>query len=349
MLRHLTRISVSLTVTGLFGAGVVAGSAGQLALASTQAVRAHRSVASRFPAPFGREWQSWAYDPAQHDVVLFGGDTFHGNNGGKVLGKTWTWNGRWTEKHPAKSPSARTGAAIVYDPATKQLLLFGGSTLLGTSGGYLGDTWSWNGRNWIKLHPASSPSARHNADMIYDAATRQVLLFGGYDFGYLGDTWSWNGRTWTQLHPASSPSARDTESLVYDPVSKTAIMFGGFSSSTGRLGDTWSWNGRTWTQLHPATSPGRVSPVWQSAYDPATKQLIVYGGDNDEGFSQSTWAWTGKTWTALNPAANPGPRGYGAMTYDLDRKELLLLDGRGDSSVNPRGVWKWNGRNWLAP
>ncbi len=224
-------------------------------------------------------------------MVLFGGDTGQGANSGNVLGTTWTWNGRWTERHPASTPSARTGAAVVYDPATRQLLLFGGSSRPATEGGFLGDTWIWTGKTWTRLHPAASPSARHNADMIYDAATKKVILFGGYDGSYLGDTWSWNGTTWTKLQPAHSPSPRDTESLVYDPATKTAIMYGGFSGSTGRLSDTWSWNGSTWTQLQPAASPGVVSPVWQSAYDPAARQLIVYGGDND--------AW-------LQPGA-PGP------------------------------------------
>jgi hypothetical protein len=331
------------TVIALAAALALTGAAG------TGPALASGSAASKFPAPFGRVWDSWAYDPAQHDVVLFGGDTDRGGgNGGIVLGTTWTWNGRWTERHPAHAPSARTGAAIVYDPATSQLLLFGGSARPGTGGGFFGDTWIWTGRTWTRLHPAAAPSARHNADVFYDAASRKVILFGGYDGAYLGDTWSWNGTTWTKLNPAHSPSPRDTESLVYDPAAKAAVMYGGFNVPDGRLSDTWSWNGSTWTQLSPAGSPGVVSPVWQSAYDPASRQLIVYGGDLDGAFSHSTWSWTGATWTELNPAANPGPRGYGSMTYDPALKDLLLIGGSGNGT-NPRGVWKWNGRTWLAP
>ncbi len=222
---------------------------------------------------------------------------------------TWTRTGTtWTHQHPAQSPSARTGAAIVWDPATRQLLLFGGSTRPYTEGGFLGDTWTWTGTTWRHLDPAVSPPARHNADMVYDAASRDVILFGGYDGSYLGDTWSWNGTTWTRLHPARSPSRRDTDSVVYDPATRSAIMYGGYSASTGRLSDTWSWNGATWTQLHPARSPGVDSPAWQSAYDAAARQLILYGGDLDGSYGQATWTWTGRTWTQLHPAANPGPR-----------------------------------------
>ena len=47
--------------------------------------------------------------------------------------------------------------------------------------------------------------------MAYDAATGQLVLFGGFDQQHgadLNDTWTWNGTTWTQLSPATSPPAR---------------------------------------------------------------------------------------------------------------------------------------------
>jgi hypothetical protein len=223
--------------------GVAAGTA----IASPQA--GHR------PAPVGRVWASWAYDPARHSVVLFGGDTSYQSGPDVVIGTTWTRNGAtWIRRHPPVSPSPRTGAAMVYDGATHQLLLFGGSRLPFSGGGYLAGTWAWNGATWTRLHPATSPPARHNADMVYDGARHEVILFGGYDGSYLNDTWAWNGATWTQLHPAASPLPRDTHSLVYDPATKTTVLFGGFNGV--RLSDTWSWDGVTWTQLHPATSPG---------------------------------------------------------------------------------------------
>jgi hypothetical protein len=50
----------------------------------------------------------------------------------------------WTQLSPANSPSARYGSSMAYDPATGQMLLFGGSS----SGGELNDTWDWDGTNW---------------------------------------------------------------------------------------------------------------------------------------------------------------------------------------------------------
>ena len=52
---------------------------------------------------------------------------------------------------------------------------------------------------WTKQHPAAHPSARQGASMAYDAATRNIVLFGGRHFGcpcsagYLHSTWTWGG------------------------------------------------------------------------------------------------------------------------------------------------------------
>src|SRR5262245_20663037 len=55
----------------------------------------------------------------------------------------------------------------------------------------------------------ASPSARYAAQMDYDAATGNIVLFGGATRGGVdGDTWTFNGTTWTQLSPSTSPAAR---------------------------------------------------------------------------------------------------------------------------------------------
>jgi hypothetical protein len=318
--------------------------AGKAALAS-QLADSRESKATGIRPP-GRENDSFAFDPRHDDFVMFGGD-----NHTTVFGDTWILHGTtWSQVHPAHAPSARTGAALVYDPATRQLLLFGGSSKVAFGGGFSNQTWVWTGCTWRQLHPATSPSPRHNADMIYDAATHDVILFGGYGGSYLNDTWSWNGTTWTQLSPAVSPSPRDTDALVYDPASQTAILYGGFSLSTGRLSDTWSWNGTTWTQLSPATSPGVTSPGWQAAYDAACGQVLLFGGDTDSPLPPAggTWTWNGTTWTQLIPALNPPGLGSGAMTYDSTSKQVYLFGGFADAAgtVYPNDTWSWNGSIW---
>src|SRR5258708_7340736 len=58
----------------------------------------------------------------------------------------------------SKSPPARAGAGMAYDELRKVTVLFGGegSSML------FGDTWTFDGRNWNELHPATSPPARRN-------------------------------------------------------------------------------------------------------------------------------------------------------------------------------------------
>jgi hypothetical protein len=294
--------------------------------------------------PPGRAWPSFAYDRAQHELVLFGGD-----NGSTVFGDTWTQkDGTWIRQHPAQSPSPRTGAAMVYDAATRQLLLFGGSRLIGTAGGFYGDTWIWTGCTWRILHPATSPPARHNADMIYDAATRNVVLFGGYDGQYLGDTWTWNGTTWTQQDTPTAPAPRDTGSFAYDSATGTGVLYGGFNGATV-FTDTWSWNGTTWTQLTPATSPGPVQAGWQMADDTATGQVLLFGGHLQQSNTNAsaTWEWNGTTWTQLSPVTSPHGRGHGSMTYNSATQRIVLFGGQGPlENTYPATTWEWNGTTW---
>jgi hypothetical protein len=317
---------------------------GVVSVTGAQAASAGLSASGSHPA--GRAWPSLAYEPCKHEVVLFGGD-----NGSTVYGDTWIYrDGAWTQEHPAVSPAPRTGAALVYDAATRQLLLFGGSSKIGTAGGFFGDTWIWTGTTWRQLHPATSPPARHNADMIYDAADRDVVLFGGYDGQYLGDTWTWNGTTWTQQDTPTAPAPRDTGSFGYDSATGTGILYGGFNG-VSVFTDTWAWNGSSWTQLSTTTSPGPVQTGWQMADDAATGQLLLFGGHRQQANTNAgaTWAWDGTTWTQLSPAHSPGGRGHGSMTYDSATQQIILFGGEGyQEDTYPASTWAWTGTTWHA-
>jgi hypothetical protein len=293
--------------------------------------------------PRGREWSAFAYYPPKSELVLFGG-----RRPGTIFGDTWTRTGStWTQQHPTRSPSARTGASMVYDPASNQLLLFGGSATTGT--GFSGQTWTWNGSNWTLLHPATSPPGREDQQMAYDAATGTVILFAGFHgTGYWDDTWSWNGTTWTQLTTPTPPMGRDSAAFVYDPATSQLILFGGFRGSGFSPGDTWDWTGTTWTQLSPAHSPGIEVFARQAAYDTDTNQLLLFGGDAGHNtFLNKTWTWTGTDWQQLSPATSPPPRAYGAMTFDDATGQVVLFSGSENALKSfPTTTWAWNGSTW---
>jgi hypothetical protein len=56
--------------------------------------------------------------------------------------------------------------------------------------------------DWTQASPTHSPAPRYDTGMAYDAATGQVVLFGGghnnYPGDHWGDTWTWDGSDWTQ-------------------------------------------------------------------------------------------------------------------------------------------------------
>src|SRR5438067_931367 len=129
-------------------------------------------------------------------------------------------------------PSARQGAAMAYDAAHQQIVLFGGSN--NASGG-LGDTWTWDGSDWTEQSPAHSPGASFSS-MAYDAANGTVVLFDG-------NTWTWDGSDWTQQSPLHTPSSSGP--IAYDAATQTVDLF-------GSDGETWTWDGSDWTEQDPA-------------------------------------------------------------------------------------------------
>jgi hypothetical protein len=253
------------------------------------------------------------------------------------------------------SPPARSFADLVYDYATRQMILFGG----GQVGGFYGDTWDWDGTKWIPMSPTTSPLPREAASMAFDGATDQLLLFGGVgQNGWLGDTWVWDGTNWAQLHPANSPPLRSAAAMVYDSDTGQLILFGGEGAS-GALGDTWEWTGTTWTQLNPTTSPpARMGPA--SVYDIAAQAPVLFGGLPSASLTplSDEWAWDGhsnqwkqlegspnppNTPCAMGPCDNPVPpgRAYAAAAYfgSQIRDAFVIAGGVGGPNNYLGDVW----------
>lgn len=202
-------------------------------------------------SPPPRQDAAMVYDAGHQVVVLLGGQRTGG------LADTWTWDGvDWKQLHPATSPSARVFASMAYDSAHGKVLLFGGSSGQGQvyDGGYP-DTWTWDGANWTKASPSTSPAPRSEASMAYDAERGHVVLFGGVSgtgsqYGVLNDTWSWDGTTWALQRPGTAPSPRLGSAMEFDAAQKAVVLFGGlaFQPPNQVLGDTWLWNGSAWSE-----------------------------------------------------------------------------------------------------
>ena len=181
------------------------------------------------------------YDTALGSVVLF--------DPGRSEQPMWSYDSRantWNELQLAVKPPDRLGTAIVCDRASGKLILFGGSGSTADGSGALNDTWAYDAESnaWTEMRPATAPSARAWASMVYDENSGKVILFGGNAHDQvLGDTWAYDyqSNTWTELHPADSPAARMNAFMFCDTASHEVVLVGGFGMDKV-FNDVWAFS-----------------------------------------------------------------------------------------------------------
>jgi sugar lactone lactonase YvrE len=210
-----------------------------------------------------------AYDPATRQIVLFGGDyVTTGPQAAIVFNtSTWVWTGsNWQRMSPATVPPARVGASMAWDPATSQLIMFGGIKP-GFAADY-NDTWVWTGTNWVQQHPATSPLPRDQTDLVFDPTTAQMLLIGGnLTAGNqpVGEVWAWSGTTWLRQAPAQPLPPRGGAVAGYDPLTDQLLVFGGNDEGGLPLSDTWLWSKFAIGQ--PSLPPGTAGLPYSGRLD----------------------------------------------------------------------------------
>ena len=213
---------------------------------------------------------------------------------------------------------------MAFDPDTATTVLFGGRS----GDQILGDTWTWDGSTWTEQTPPASPPPLESAAMAYDAASHQLLLFGGAGRGDSRARPPGPGTAppGPRLNPTTTPPARSAPSLVYDPATATAVLFGGFAASGASLGDTWSWDGTTWN----AAIAGRRPAITGSGGGGLRRRhgvVVVSGGRTGPQLLGDTWVCNGANWAQRNPSAAPSPRQDAAMAALGDGMGAVLFGG----------------------
>jgi hypothetical protein len=200
----------------------------------------------QFPrvSPSARGWNAgngMVFDAVAGKVVLFGGYT----DNFEMFGDTWEWDGpskTWAQKYPVHNPSPRS-ATLAYDEDANQIVLFGGF-----SAGYFyyGDTWTYNGVDWVQHEPATIPPARADNALAFDPILKRVVMFGGLagpceDCGEqrLNDIWVWGGVNWTQVHTPLTPAPSSGASFTYDATTRSMLLFGGWVTDFQFTSSTW--------------------------------------------------------------------------------------------------------------
>ncbi len=119
-------------------------------------------------SPPGRQNATMSYDGATGQLVVFGGSD------GSFLNDTWvysnsasTWSqvaGSGCTNTCTGSPSPREEAVMTYDPATGQVVLFGGAT---SSTSVVNDTWGYTSSGWSQVIDPGCTSGSFPAKSAY--------------------------------------------------------------------------------------------------------------------------------------------------------------------------------------
>lgn len=222
-------------------------------------------------SPPERLGANMVYDEDRQGAILYGGQ-----NETMWFDDTWFFNGvDWIQQEPVDSPSARLGGSMAYDAERKVTILFGG--LSTTNGNYedaLDDMWVWNGENWQQQFPAVLPPNRFGANMVYDRARKNIVLYGGaIGGGILNDTWIWDGTSWVEQHPLHHPIRLRGFGMAFDETLQQVVLFGKATSA-----ETWTWDGQDWTQLHPHDQlPEELVEGAQLVYLPELQTVMLFG------------------------------------------------------------------------
>ncbi len=240
---------------------------------------------------------------------------------------SWTWRSD-------AGPTAVSNAALAYDVARGDVVLFGG--LAGFSAKR--DTWTWDGATWT-LASTTGPAPRYGHTLAYDSEREVVVLFGGFvGAAPVGDTWEWNGTTWTQRTPAMAPSPRFLHAMAYDSARGVTVLFGG-RAGLDVNGETWEWDGDAWL-LRSTIGPSPRS-YHGMAYDAARGVSVLFGGNTGAG---ETWTWDGTQWL-LASTTGPEPRERHALAFD-DQRDAIVLFGGYDGDDPFGDTWEWDGAAW---
>ena len=139
-----------------------------------------------------------AYDSHRRRVVLSVADF--------DAPETWEFDGtNWINVVPNAelNPPGRAIHDLTYDSSRRKTVMFGGLRLSGT-GGYMFDTWEYDGTRWTNVTPSTiNPQGRLGPSLVYDTARQRVVLFGGSRADAASSLAS--NTTW-ELKPPTKPS-----------------------------------------------------------------------------------------------------------------------------------------------
>ena len=303
--------------------------------------------------PYTSNWMGAAYHEVRQRAVYFGG---HNDGFSNAM---WDWDGAsFHDQTPATAPSFRIQHRMAFDAARGATVLFGGS--LNADDQRFGDTWKYDGINWVQQHPATTPLPRYQHSMAFDSTRAVTVLFGGYDqaifdtngwlegLQFFDDTWEYDGVNWSQISPNTVPQARKGQAMAFDSVRNRIVMYGGENDQGALLNEIWEYDGTDWTLTTADASWPAVRGDTELAFDEARGVTVMFGGWLG-GVLDDTWTWDGSQWYPMTPSTIPSARAWHTLTYDSVAQRVVMVGGQqGTGSLNSDHTWAWDGVDWIA-
>ena len=186
----------------------------------------------------------------------------------------------------------------------------------------------------LQTPEGAKPTARVDGTIAYDAASRQLFLFGGQDSSSRNDLWAYSAASgrWEELQPAGAkPPARFGHTLIVDPARRRLIVFGG-QAGTGFFSDVWAYDlvQNNWGQVGQNDQGPSRRYGHSAIHDPVRNRMIVSHGFTSAGRFDDTWAFdlAKDTWQNLSPAGTkPVRRCLHHAVYDNANQQMLLYGG----------------------
>jgi hypothetical protein len=328
-----------------------------LLLAQPVELVAHADTASTISWPQRRFAPCGAFDSARSTMYVFGGRAEGGQShyaDAWALDAASTSRPEWRALAAADAPGApppTRSCAAAYDPVGDRLIVFSGWNGSVMQNGVWALTFGGAtvGR-WTQICDATScgapPTARRASQMVYDAARKRMIVFGGLDGSYRNDLWSLdlNGTpTWTAIAATGElPLSRGGHSMVADVGRDGVWLFGGTRTGSD-LGDVWWLDlaANEWRRLDTACGIACPSPRSGATvvHDTTADRLVLYGGWESGPDVYPEQAWTlnltdAPTWRHVDlDSERPQPRSFHLAGYDQAAQRMIVFGGGSGSSA----------------
>jgi hypothetical protein len=316
------------------------------------------SIHAGYGAPPGELSVDLADDEGEHVVVKVA-----------LTSEPLAWIGH-VEWQTADGPEEREHGAVIYDEASQQAFLFGGSGYHPQFTQLLDDVWRYDvvAQTWTEVTPVGDPLPAGGSRRFAGRwGAGEGYLHGGYGTGDLdelfhvaveGDTLRFEEVT--QMDP--KPAPRSLHGFAYDPEGDTYYLFGGVSSLL--FGDTWQMKiedgTAVWTQLMLDPTPsGRYG--FFTGFDEVARRFIVYAGaQGGVPLNPATDTWALETggetprWVLLtDPNNTPPGRRNGCAIWDPTGPRLVVFGGTADGMTTSPGLHIFDARpgheSWVSP